>query len=154
MKRIIKYQWIFICQVKKNRKFNGTQLKLHKRNPYWVEQGIIYGNLEVLIVRHGKKYFATNDLELSKKEILSFYKTRWSIETMFRMLHDKLGLEECESRSLQTQTAHIYLCLMSFILLEKRKQQTKKSWYELRRDYKFHPYKVDLLLGKLNFGSA
>lgn len=100
LKRLEKYEWVFITQIKKNRKFNGTQLKLYKRNPYWMEHGIIYGNMNVLIVRHGKKYFASNDLALSKKEILSLYKTRWPIETMFRMLHSKLGLEECESRSL------------------------------------------------------
>jgi len=154
LKRLIKYRWIFYTQVKKNRKLNGKQVKLLHRNPYWTEKGVIDGNLEVLIVRNGKKYFATNDLVSSKKEILTRYKTRWTIETMFRMLYDKLGIEECESRSLLSQTTHITLCLMSYILLEKEKQRTKKSWYRLRRDYRFHPEKVDLLFNELKLVGA
>jgi len=154
LKRLMKYKWVFYTQLKKNRKFNGTQLKFSKRNPYWMEQGIIDGNLTVLIVRHGKKYFATNNLEISKSEILASYRTRWIIETMFRMLYDKLGFEECESRSLRAQTAHITLCLMSFILLEQQRQRTEKSWYRLRRGYRFNPYKVDLLFNKLKLVTA
>lgn len=119
-----------------------------------MEKGIIDGSIEVLIVKNGKKYFATNDFVSSKKEILAFCKTRWAIETMFRMLYDKLGIEECESRSLQSQTAHITLCLMSFILLEQQKQRTKKSWYQLRREYRFHPERVDLLFNELKLRCA
>jgi hypothetical protein len=151
LRRIQRYNWRFVCQLKKNRKFNGVQLKRYKKHPYWIEQGTIDGTFKVLIVRHGKKYFATNDLELSKKEILDRYKTRWTIETMFRMLHDKLGFGECQARSLKAQTAHIHLCLMSFAMLEKEKQETGKTWYQLRRDYRFDPQKVNILLSKLNF---
>ena len=154
LKRIDGYQWKFICRLRKNRKFNGAQLKRYKKNPYWMEQGCIDQNLTVLIVKHGKKYYATNDLDLSKKELRHRYDTRWKIETMFRMLYDKLGMEECQARSLQAQIAHIHLCLMSFILLEKEKQETGKTWYQLRRDYRFNPKKVNSLLSKLNFQGA
>ena len=154
LQRLMKYQWIFYTQLKKNRKFNGTQLKRSQRNPYWMAPGTIDGNLTVLIVRHGKKYFATNDLTTSKQEMRSRYKTRWSIETMFRVLYDQLGLEECASRSLRSQTAHITLCLMSFLLLEKTHQTAHKTWYQLRREYRFHPHKVDLLFNELNLVTA
>lgn len=154
LQRIYGYNWKFICRLKKNRKFNGVQLQRYKKNPYWIKEGYIDGNCKILIVRHGKKYYATNDFELSKTEILARYKTRWTIETMFRMLYDKLGMEECEARSVQAQTAHIHLCLMSFMLLEKEKQITGKTWYQLRREYRFHPQKTDLLLSKLNFQRA
>ena len=153
-KQISGYNWKWVCQLKKNRKFNGVQLQKYKKNPYWIEQGMIDGNYKVLVVRYGKKYFATNNLELSKKEILFCYKTRWIIETMFRMLHDKLGIGECQSISLKAQTAHFHLCLMSFTLLEKAKQETGKTWYQLRREYRFDPQKVDSLLFKLNFQGA
>lgn len=154
LKRLIKYDWIFYTQVKKNRKLNGKQVQTIHQNPYWMEKGIIDGDCEVLIVKNGKKYFATNDFVSSKKEILARYKTRWSIETMFRMLYDKLGIEECESRSLRSQTAHITLCFMSFILLEQQKQRTKKTWYQLRREYRFHPERVDLLFNELKLVGA
>jgi len=154
LKRIKRYGWIFICQLKKNRKFNGAQLKFYYKHPYWMEQGCVYGNLKVLIVRHGKKYFATNDLALSKKEIRDIYRTRWAIENMFRFLYDQLGLEECQAISLQAQSAHIHLCLMAYMLVEKEKQLTGKTWYELRRDYRFEPKKAEMLLCKLNLQGA
>ncbi|MEW6610422.1 MAG: transposase [Patescibacteria group bacterium] len=154
LKRLNRWGWTFVCQLKKNRLLNGVQLQRVHRNPYWMERGVIYGNLEVLIVRHGKKYFATNDLTSSKQDILSRYKTRWSIETMFRLLHGKLGMDQCEARSLRAQTAHIALCLMSFLILERVKQSTGKTWYQLRREYSFHPERVDLMFNELKLFTA
>lgn len=154
LRRINRYGWIFICQLKKNRLLNGVQLQAYHRHPYWMERGVIYGDLNVLIVRHGKKYFATNDLNTSKQDILSKYKTRWPIETMFRLLHGKLGVDECEARALKAQIAHITFCLMSFVLLAYVKQSTGKTWYQLRREYSFHPEQVDLLLNELHLVTA
>ena len=154
VKRLNRYRWTFVCQLKKNRLLNGVQLQEYHRHPYWMERGIIYGNCEVIIVRHGKKYFATNDLTRSKQDILSAYKTRWSIETMFRMLHGKLGMDECEARALRAQTAHITLCLMSFLILERMRQATGITWYQLRRDYSFHPERADLLFNELKLFTA
>lgn len=143
LKRLTRYGWTFVCQ-----------LQEYHRNPYWMEQRVIYGNLKVCIARHGKKYFATNDLSLTKQDILSRYTTRWPIETMFRLLHGRLGMDQCEARSLTAQTAHITLCLMSFIVLERVKQSTGKTWYQLRREYSFHPERVDFLLNELNLVTA
>ncbi len=152
--RIEKYRWIFITQLKKNRKFNGISLQLYKRQPYWIEKGIILGNLKVTIVRHGRKYFATNDLSLSKEEIRSFYQGRWLVETLFRFLHSKLGINDCQARSLNSQKAHLHLCLMAYLLLEKEKLLTGQTLYQLKRNYSFRPEKTELLLFKLKIQSA
>ncbi len=149
LEKINEYEWIFITQIRRNRKFNGTQLKLYKRHPYWIERGTIFGNLEVTIVRHGKKYFATNNLTLSKKEIRSLYKGRWLVETLFRFLHSKLGINDCQARSVISQNAHIYLCLMTYLLLEKEKLLTGQTLYQLKRNYSLKPKKAELLLFKL-----
>lgn len=154
LRKIDKYGWTFITQIKRNRKFNGIPLKLYKRQPYWIEKGIIFGNLKVTIVRHGKKYFITNDLSLSKKEIISLYKGRWMVETLFRFLHSKLGLDECQAKSIRSQNAHIHLCLMTYLLLQKEKLLTGKTLYQLKRKYSFKPEKADLLLTKLKYQSA
>ena len=83
-------EWKFVTQLKSNRKLNGIPLKEIQRNPYWMTQGEISGGIKVVVVRNGKKYFAGNGLESSKKELLLAYKGRWNIETIFRMLHHKL----------------------------------------------------------------
>jgi len=154
LKKIAGYKWTFATQIKKNRKLNGIQIREIHRHPYWMSQGELSGGIKVSVVRNGKKYFATNDLTLTKKEILSFYKGRWLVETIFRMLHSKLGIDECESRSLHSQTAHFHLCLLAYLVLEKEKFITSKTIYQIKRDCSFDFKKADNLLFKLNFQSA
>ncbi len=154
LKRLQKYDWVFYTQIKKNRLFNSIQVQRCRKNPYWMEAGKIDGDFKILVVRHGKKYFATNNLAASKQELLAAYRTRWKIETMFRMLYDQLGLEECQARSTQTQTAHINLCFMAFVVLERTRLETNQTSYELRRSFRFQPELIDNLFTKLNFQGA
>lgn len=154
LQRLQKYGWTFYTQIKKNRKFNGAQVQRRHKNPYWLEPGTIDGNFKVLVVRNGKKYFITNNLSASKQELLANYRTRWKIETMFRTLYSQLGIEECQARSLQTQTAHINLCFMAFVVLERARLETNQTSYQLRRSYRFHPNLVDNLFVQLNLAGA
>lgn len=152
--RLKKYQWIFYSQLKKNRIFNGLQVRQFKSTRYWTAQGSIFGDFQVLVVKHDGKYFVTNNLDTTKRELLACYKTRWAIETVFRVLHNKLGLGHCQSRSSQSQTAHFTLCLMSLLILERTKLETFKTHYQLRREFTFHPESVDPLLFKLQLITA
>jgi len=154
LKKIHKLGWAFITQIKKNRKLNNIQVRRLFPNPYWMQEGKLSNGLKISVVRHGKKYFITNDLSLEKNEILSMYKGRWLVETIFRMLHSKLGLDECESRSLTAQTAHFYLCLMAYTILEKEKFITRKSTYQIKKECSFDFKKADRLINKLCFQSA
>jgi len=147
-------RWKFITQLKSNRKFQGVPLKEVQRNPYWMMIGKITGGTKVIVVRNSKKYFATNDFALSKQEILSRYKGRWEIETIFRMLHSKLGLDECQARKLSAQVAHYHLCLMSYIVLRKESFIQKKTIYKIKRSCSFRPECADNILFRLNFQSA
>jgi len=154
LKKIKEMNIHFITQIKKNRKIDNVQLKKKYPNPYWIQQGKLSGGLEVLVVRHGKKYFVTDNLSLSKQEILSLYKGRWLVETIFRMLHSKLGIDECESRSLQSQLAHYHLCLMAYTILEKEKFITKKTIYQIKQECSFNFKKADYLLNSIIFQGA
>lgn len=154
LQRLQKYDWIFYTQIKRNRKFNGSQVQRRHRNPYWLETGTIDGNFKVLVVKNGKKYFITNNLTATKQQLLASYRTRWKIETMFRTLYNQLGLEECQARSLTTQTAHINLCFMAFVVLERARLETNQTSYQLRREYRFHPELIDNLFVQLNLMGA
>src|SRR3990167_8809745 len=66
--RLQKYGWVYYSQLKKNRIFNGRSLRGYYHHPYWMEEGKIFGDISVLVVRHGKKYFVTNNLISSKQE--------------------------------------------------------------------------------------
>ncbi len=154
LKRIEEFNWIFITQIKKNRKINNTQARRLFSNPYCISQGKLSGGCEIKIVRHGKNYFATNDLSLDKKGILTFYKGRWLVETVFRALHSKLGLDQCQSISLQTQTAHFHLCLLTFLCLEKERISSKKTIYQLKQECSFDFQRADYIVNTLFFQCA
>lgn len=153
-KTIAECGWKFITQLKSNRKLNGTPVYKHHPNPYWLEQGKLVGGTKVIVVRNGKKYFATNDLSLSKQAILAGYQGRWLIETVFRVLHHKLGLDECQARKLTAQTAHFHLCLMAYSVLEKERFLQKKTIYQIKRNCSFNFQYANNILSKLNFQGA
>lgn len=154
LKKIKEMNTHFVTQIKKNRKLDNIQVKRILPNPYWMRQGQLSGGLEVLVVRHGRKYFVTDNLSLSKQETLSLYKGRWLVETIFRMLHSKLGIDECESRSLKSQTAHFHLCMMAYTTLEKEKFIAKKTIYQIKRECSFNFEKADYLLNSICFQGA
>lgn len=154
MKKVREFRWHFVTRLKPNRLFNGVPLKEIQRNPYWLMEGKISGGLKVLIVRHGKKYFAASNLKLAKQELLAGYKSRWEIETVFRMLHSKLGIDQCESRKLIAQSAHFHLCLMAYTVLKNEQYITGKSIYRIKRKCSFDFKIADNILSKLNFQSA
>jgi hypothetical protein len=154
MKIIRGYKWHFVTRLKPNRLFNGVPLREVQRHPYWIMEGKLSGGQKVIIVRHGKKYFTASNLKLSKQEILAQYKSRWEIETVFRMLHSKLGIDQCESRKLIAQSAHFHLCLMAYAILKNEQYITGKSIYRIKRKCSFNFKTADNILFKLNFQSA
>lgn len=153
-KAVRKCRWKFVTQLKSNRKLNGIPLKEIQRNPYWMMLGKITGGTKVIVVRNGKKYFATNDLESSKREIFSRYRGRWEIETTFRALHSKLGLDECQARKLESQISHYHLCLMAYAVLEKESFIQKKTIYKIKKNCSFSPEYANNILFELNFQGA
>lgn len=154
LKKIEVLGWIFITQVKKNRKLNGIPVRYLFPNPYWISQGKLSSGIEVKIVRHGKNYFITNDLLLEKKEVLSLYKGRWLVETIFRVLHSKLGLDKCQAISLKAQTTHFYFCLFAFLCLEKERIIAKKTIYQAKQDCSFNFQRADYIVKTQFFQSA
>lgn len=144
----------FVTQLKNNRTLNGVPLREIQRNPYWIIEGRLNGGLKVIVVRHGAKYFATNDLSLSKQDILSCYRGRWEIETAFRVLHSKLGFDQCQSRKLEAQAAHFHLCLMAYIVLENESFIQRTTIYQIKRHCSFNFNYADNLLNTLFFQGA
>ena len=154
LKRLKTYHWIFYTQLKKNRKFNGVQISRFRSTRFWTQTGKIDGDYSVLVTKHEGKYFVTNDLSLSKAEILAKYKTRWKIETMFRMLECQLGMDECQTLLLRAQIAHVYMSLMAFVVLEKARIQANRTGYFIKRELTFHPQMVNELLSTLDLVGA
>jgi putative transposase len=137
LKRIRDYGWYFVCRLKKNRRFNGQAVRHHRRHPYWAECGWLCGGLKVLVVRHGKKYYATNRLTLTAVEVRRLYGFRSQIEEVIRVCKDQLGLTGCQARSERAQRHHLACCLVAFCVLERERYDRQLSIYKLKRQLSF-----------------
>jgi len=133
VKRLCGYRWKWVAQLKKNRKLNGVQLQHQERHPYWIKQGRLENGCEVTVAKHGKKYFATSDHTLDSAAIRALYKKRWAIEEVFRFLHSKLGMDDCQARSERSQTNHIALCMVAHVIIERERIDQKCSRYHVKR---------------------
>ena len=134
LRRCEEYQWQYVTKIKSNRLLNGKQAKRHHPNPYWEETGTLSCGLKARIVRHGRRYFLTNDIISTKKEIIAFYDSRWVIEEMFRVLHSRLGLDECESRSKTAQTNHAAFVMSAYVLLASEETRSENETYYTAHD--------------------
>ena len=137
LKRVRDYGWYFVCRLKKNRRFNGHAVRHHRRHPYWAERGWLSGGLKGLVVRHGKKYDATNRLTLAAAEVRRRSRIRSPIEEVSRVCKDQLALSGCQARSERAQLHHIACCLIAFCILERERHKRGLSVYKLKRQLSF-----------------
>jgi len=140
LRRIRDYGWYFICQLKKNRKFNSTALKKYRHQPYWTDSGCLTGGIKVCVAKYRRKYFATNRLSMDPKQIRMIYKFRWQIEEVFKLLKSHLSVENCQSgyqrkglpRCQTAQEHHFVLCLIAFPIIERESIVKNTTWQKLR----------------------
>lgn len=129
------YGWKYVTQVKKNRKLNGTQVKVHYSSvPYWTESGTLSHGHSVTICRHRKNYYTTNDVSLSGKNIREIYKKRWCVEEFFRVIKVDLGLDQCEAHAGGTQWNHINLVVLAYTVIVSEKTQNHKTCYAIKHE--------------------
>jgi hypothetical protein len=133
LKRVRDDGWDFICRLQKNRRFNGHAVRQHRRHPDWAEVGWLSGGLNVLVVRHGNKYDATNRLMLPPPEGRRLYRMRAQIEEVIRVCKDQRGLSGCQARSERAQVHHITCCLVAFCVLERERHDRRLTIYKLKR---------------------
>lgn len=153
--RLLKtYRWNYVTKLKKNRIFNGMQLKTYRRNPYWCDAGVLNDGSRVVVARHGTIYFATNNLALVSREIRALYKKRWAIEEVFRFLHSKLGMDDCQARTGTAQENHITLCFLAHVCIEKERIQRGWSRYYLKRTLSLQRERFNFITLKTLFHGA
>lgn len=83
----------------------------------------VYLTSEIRINKRGGKsvVFLVSNYNAHSKNHVEAYKLRWNIEMIFRTSKQSLGLEECSSRKLDSQTIHIYLVFLSYAFLQNER---------------------------------
>jgi len=145
----------FVCQLKKNRRFEGQPLKVYCRHPYWRAIGHLAGGIKVCVVRYRRKYYMTNRLSLTAVAVRTIYKERHEIEEVFKMLKSQFSVEACQAghkRVLQKkprakegpQAHHIALCLVAYLISERERCDQGVTLRQLRRNLILKGLKVPL----------
>jgi hypothetical protein len=144
LKRLQDYGWYFVCQLKKNRTLDGVALHAYHQHPYWHAVGYLSGGLKVRVVRHRRKYYATNRLGLTAREVRAHYQKRQEVEEVIRVLKSQLSLEACQGgykrrgadpaqSQPRVQEHHIALCLAAYLLVERERLDHGVPWRKFKR---------------------
>jgi len=119
LKTVRSYGIDYFTQAPKSRLLDGIPLKRQNGGrPYWTKMGTLRGGLKVMVVKVRRKYFISSRLTIKRHVLLAIYKLRWKIEEVFRFTKSELGLERCQSSTLQSQINHIGSCFMLYGLLQ------------------------------------
>jgi hypothetical protein len=144
LKRMRDYGWYFVCQLKKNRSVEGRALHAYLQQPYWHAVGTLAGGLKVLVVRYRRKYYATNRLSRSVKEVRTLYRKRQEVEEVIRVLKSQLSLEACQTGYRRSRTEkrhpparaqehHRALCLVAYLIVEGERLDRGLTWRQLKQ---------------------
>ena len=133
LKYLIDHNQTFVSQVHKNRKLSGFEVRqIEKGRPYWTKVGELTGNIKIQAIKNRRKYFITNKIGITREEQLETYKTRWSIEEVFRFTKKELGFEKCQATSLHAQNTHFGVCFLIYGLLQDIAEKTQMTEYQIK----------------------
>jgi hypothetical protein len=144
LKRLRDYGWYFVCQLKKNRRFEGRPLVRYLPQPSWHAVGCLSGDLKVLVVRDRRQDYTTNRLTFTAQAVRALYRKRHEVEEGMRVLKSPLSLEggqvgykrvwtEQPYPQAGAQTHHIALCLVAYLLVERERLDQGSPWRQLKR---------------------
>ena len=80
----------------------------------------------------GEMYLVSNDLELSAENFQTLYKKRWSVEEYHKSLKQNASIAKSPTRTVKTQTAHLFASLLAYVKLEKLKFLHKLNHFALK----------------------
>jgi hypothetical protein len=144
LKRLQDYGWYFVCQLKKNRMFEGRPLKAYRRQPYWQAVGWLTGEIKVWVVRHRRQYDATNRLSLTARAVRELYTWRHEVADVIKALKTPVSLEACQAGYKRSQSTaepaqegvqhhHVALCLVAYLILERERIDQGITLRQLKR---------------------
>jgi hypothetical protein len=80
----------------------------------------------------GILYLVTSDLELTYDDITTIYQRRWNVETYHKSLKQNASLSKSPTKTVVTQSNHLFASMCAFIKLEMLKVSTKTNHFALK----------------------
>lgn len=132
--------WRYVMRIKSNRKFGEHVL----RTKWPHRDGHAQGTLRrvhprVLVVKDGRRYWGTNALALTAREVKAHYAQRQQSEETFRLLKQEFGWGSCSCRTQQAQWAHLHLGLSALGLTQQTAVARGQTIYAFRQTLFLRP---------------
>lgn len=83
------------------------------------------------------QYLVTSDLQLRADEITTIYRKRWNVEPYHKSLKQNASLEKSPTRTVRTQTNHLFAALCAYIKLELLRSQHQQNHFALKAKIQF-----------------
>jgi putative transposase len=131
--------WQYVVRLKSNRKFSEHALRATWPHRYGHARGELRGvEHRVLVVKDGRRYWGTNNLSLTPREVKAHYSHRQQIEETFRLLKQELGWGGCSCQKQQAQWAHLHLGLYALVLTQQTAFARGQTIYAFRQSLFLH----------------
>ena len=80
----------------------------------------------------GVRFLVSNDFSLSDDDFTTLYKKRWSVEEYHKSLKQNAAIEKSPTRTVKTQSNHIFASIMAYVKLEKMKFSSKLNHFAMK----------------------
>ena len=116
---------------------NKLDLQAFKPTKVWLKDV----ELAILLIKQvftnkdgstGIRYLATNNLNLTSDDFNDIYKRRWSVEEYHKSFKQNTGITKSPTRTVKTQSTHIFASIVSYVKLERYKFSTKLNHFALK----------------------
>jgi putative transposase len=126
--------WQYVTRLKSNRKLDGGPLRSTWPHRYGQARGKLRGvEPSVLVVKDGRRYWGTNVLPLTPREVKAHYAHRQQIAETFRLLKQEFGWGNCSCQKQQAQRAHLHLGLYAPGLTQQTACARGQTMYDFRQ---------------------
>lgn len=80
----------------------------------------------------GVRLLVSNDFSLTDDQFTTIYKKRWSVEEYHKSLKQNVSIAKSPTRTLTTQTNHLWCSIWAYVKLEKLKLKTQLNHFEIK----------------------
>ena len=80
----------------------------------------------------GVRYLVSNDLSLTSDDFKTIYKKRWSVEEYHKSLKQNNAVAKSPTRTVTTQTNHMFASIMAYVKLEKYRLCKNMSHFAIK----------------------
>jgi hypothetical protein len=141
--------WKYVGRIRRNRLLDGESIAEKWPHRYGQATGLLRRvDHRVRVIKDGKRYWVTNDLELTAAQVKRRYRMRQQVEETFKLLKQEFGWGGSSSRKAEAQVAHLHLGLMALCLTQRAAQSRGQSVYGFKRGLLREPIPDQLTLLK------